>query len=143
VDPRAWGVGLMPAGDRFVEVPREALVAFLTERHFTPEVRGREVVYTRRARKCEHLTMLVFTSLSVNAAETRGLGKDAIRVRVHFQRGTFRKFIFTSKSVHRTGSVEGVIARMKDRMLDASREVDQFLAGGGCFECSKKAAPRS
>lgn len=112
----------MPAGDRYVEVPKEAMLSFLTARGFkdAPEHSRREIVYERSHHVDPRFRVLVYTSIARGDADARGLGKDAIRVVPIFINGNHRSPIAKKlQRVFRTGSVEKVLARTLERMREA------------------------
>ncbi len=112
----------MPAGDRFVEVPADAMFAFLKSKGFTESKdRSRwEVVYEFRHKQDPRYRIFVYTSFSKNQSVARGLGKDAIRVVAIFEvnEGGSGRGI-KSYRVFRTGTVDGVLERMYQRMRQA------------------------
>ena len=108
----------MPAGDRFVPVPAEAMFSFLEGKGFRrSEGRSRsEVVFERAHHKDPRFKVLVYTSCSAAASRARKRGADAIRVVAIFEepghRGTG---VAKTPRVFRTGSVEGVLERVLER----------------------------
>lgn len=112
----------MPAGDRFVSVPAEAIEFFLVSKGFKPvEGRsGREVVYERAHRTDARYKVLVYTSIAKGSTRVRKLGADAIRIVALFEPGNGRQNEARKlKRVFRTGTVEGVLERMLERMREA------------------------
>lgn len=128
----------MPAGDRFVEVPSPVLVAFLEKLKFSPTRVGNEVVYERASGQCEHMKLRVYTSIRVGEENARGLGKDAIKVAAFYKRGTYSKGIAKVARVYRTGTVDGVLLRIKDRILAVAEVANKWLENEKCFACSAK-----
>jgi hypothetical protein len=116
-----------------VEVPAEAIVTFLKSKGFAErdatKVRGNEIVYERAHRADPRYKVLVYTSVRRGATRARPVGKDAIRVCAIFEEGrvlariardgAMTRGIWKGSRVHRTGTVEGVFARMLERMRTA------------------------
>lgn len=128
----------MPAGDRYIQVPSATLFAFLESKGFVqspPGKRsGREVVYERTHHKDPRYKVLVYTSIAVGSATVRKLGADAIRIVALFERETDSSKLGAHsdarklKRVFRTGTVEGVLQRMYDRMREAYAKCNDAIA---------------
>jgi hypothetical protein len=110
----------MPAGDRYVEVPAEAMFAFLQSKGFSRrEDRSSEIVYERAHAHDSRFKVLVYTSISKYASRARSLGGDAIRVVAIFEDSTRSYGIAKMPRVFRTGSVEKVLERTIERAREA------------------------
>lgn len=121
----------MPTGDRFVEVPAELLEKFLASKGFERGTYGREVVYRRRHDRDPSYVVVVYTSIPINGAQTRGLGEDAIRVSA-FQEiggdGSNTRGVAKCQRVYRTGTVQGVLERTYERMREAYAVCNRRIA---------------
>lgn len=111
-------------GSRFVAVPAEAIEKRLVEAGFEKGVMGSEIVYRLHHKKCKHLVVCIYTSVSVDGTTARGCGEDAIRVTGIYERqkadgSWFRMGICKPQRVFRTGTVDGVIERMIVRAREA------------------------
>lgn len=112
----------MPEGDRYVEVPAEALFSFLAGKGFERSTMRREVVFVRRHHADPRYSVLVYTSVREGASSARKLGADAIRVCAIFTPGNLRerpRGVAKLPKVLRTGSVEAVLERVLGRMREA------------------------
>lgn len=127
----------MPVGDRFVQIPSATLFAFLESKGFVQSPEGkrsyREVVYERAHHKDARYKVLVFTSIAAGATNARKLGADAIRVVALFERapdkdGWTYSEARKQKRVFRTGTVEGVLERMYERMREAYAKCNDAVA---------------
>lgn len=120
----------MPAGDRYVEVPTEAMVAFLRSKGFAETTRHsrREVVYERSHHVDPRYKVLVYTSIAAGRATARARGADAIRVVAIFEGGNSTRGVAKTKRVFRTGTVDGVLARVLERMREAYVVCNQRVA---------------
>ena len=115
-------------GSRFVEVPKEAMVGFLEGCGFKPVPgRGTELVYERPHHNHGDLRVRVYTSIGFGSTAARGCGEDAIRVVLVWQPphrivdGSKPRPVIgvgTTKKILRTGTVEGVLARLDVRMRE-------------------------
>lgn len=132
-------------GSRYVEVPADSIHETLRKAGFTQDSFGGEIVYKRQHAKCKHLTIQVFTSLPVRGGDARGCGDDAIRVSAVFEKARrnaqpgdrpFVRIVHKGKRVHRSGSVEAVLARMLERARDAYGACNEFCKSDDrCYEC--------
>jgi len=118
----------------FVEVPAAVLEKFLTSKKFAAGKKGREVVYTRQSKTNPLLRIAVYSSVTEGAETARGCGEDAIRVVLlgtvaSGQEWCLRK----TKTIHRTGSVEKILARILDRIMEAAEHAKIY--GGPCPVC--------
>ncbi len=128
----------MPAGDRFVQVPASAIFVFLESKGFTQAPMGKqsfkEVVYERPHHKDSRYKVLVYTSVSTGNSAARQLGKDAIRVVALFEQGGPNHVgqVYSEarkqKRIFRTGTVEGVLERMLERMREAYAKCGDAIA---------------
>jgi hypothetical protein len=124
----------MPTGDRFVEVPRELFEKFLESKGFDRGVHGREIVYRRKHDRDPSYIVCVYTSIPVSGPVTRGLGADAIRVTAYQiigADGTNTRGIAKCQRVYRTGTVEGVLKRIYERMREAYAVCNKRIAERG------------
>ncbi len=112
----------MPAGDRYVEVSRKALLDALFAAGFREHLGqgGGELVYSRVHGQDSSMFIKVFTSLPRNAGDARACGKDAIRVLLCFENPVTKASgcLYKASRVYRTGSEQAVI----DRTLERARE---------------------
>jgi len=111
----------MPVGDRFVELPAEAMLTFLESKGFalTTKPRSRrEIVYERAHHVDPRYIVLVYTSVATGNARARKRGADAIRVVAIFDDGKRSYGIAKTPRVFRTGSVEAVLERTHERMRE-------------------------
>lgn len=131
---------------RFVEIPRATLIEYLEAHGFTPAGRARspsgaltqELVYVRVNHNHRDLKIVVYTSLPAVEGNTRGCGEDAIRVVLVYEPATGPSFgLATFTRIHRTGTVEKVLARILDRARLAYAEGNTF----GRWHCPKCGAP--
>lgn len=94
-----------------------------------------ELVFSRRLMRSgnvevPHTDVVVYTT--IEGDEVRQLGKDAIRVAVVYKvDGKPGRGLLKARRVHRTGTIEAIIARMLERMRTAWLEAKQV-------ECCKK-----
>lgn len=114
-----------------VTVPAEAIITFLQSKGFVERKKyttvgrgggqgiGSEIVYERPHKVDSRYKVLVYTSIRRGAANARGVGQDAIRVCAIYEDATSARGICKLPRVHRTGTVEGVLARMLERMREA------------------------
>lgn len=120
----------MGIGDRFVEVPAATLEAFLQAKGFERTLRRSEVVYVRKHHRDPRYIVSVFTSITNGASRARGLGQDAIRVSAFMELGEGRtRGIAKAQRVYRTGSVDGILERLYQRMRDAYAVCNQRING--------------
>lgn len=124
----------------YVEVPREAVFSAMEKAGFTAAVQGSEVVFVRAHHRCRHLLVKVYTSLSAHAEVARGCGDDAIRVVAAYEKKEGPRpvsfAIHKGKRVHRTGSVDAVLARTLERAREAYAACNERCKGDKrCWEC--------
>lgn len=121
----------------YVEVPAEAIRTKLKEMGFerTFQERCGEEVYERCHHKDGAYVVRIYSSISDGACSVRGCGEDAIRV-VALRRivrfGDWRRpwewqGVAKTKRIHRTGTVEGVLARMHERAREAYSVINAKL----------------
>lgn len=123
---------------RFVEVPRNRLVDFLIAMGFTERVggTGTELVYVRCHEKDPELVVNVYTSIAKSASVVRECGADAIRVTlVGKQRGSTIG-IWKAKKILRTGTVERVLQRVRERAREAYQVANRMRQRERCKTCS-------
>jgi hypothetical protein len=109
---------------RAITIPAEAILSFLRARGFvervpvagTPAAYSTEIVYERAHKIDRRYRVVVYTSIRKGAAVARGVGKDAIRVCAIYDDGATTRGLGKWPRVHRTGSVDKVLARMLERM---------------------------
>jgi hypothetical protein len=122
----------------YVEVSAKALEDFLASKGFTRGVQRSEVVYDRVHHRCPHVTVRVYTSLRDGAERARACGKDAIRV-VAFRRttdGRGDRGVAKATRVFRTGTVDGVLARLYERMRSTYGQATLVVERYPCPACS-------
>ncbi len=110
-----------------------AIKTFLTEMGFkeTPQEGCAETVFGKESRRLRGVVMLVYTS--IEGAEVREKGTDAIRVcAVGVNRFGERRGLASETRVHRTGSLEGIPDRVKDRIVDVAAELNNIPVCGDC-----------
>lgn len=112
----------------FVAVPAEIIEKWLSERKFERTVHHREVVYVRRSSVNPNVCIKVYTSIRVGQAQVRGAGKDAIRACVVFDNGQRQFGIGKFPAVPRVNSVESVLRRTKERILEAVKRANEWIA---------------
>lgn len=109
----------------FIVISRDTIDRFLTSKGFTSSFVGGELTYYRHHEEDKSLRVLVYTSIKYGENETQGLGKDAIRVcavQTLVRNGVSKTYgVMKLSRVHRTGTVNGVLSRMLDRMREAYR----------------------
>jgi hypothetical protein len=118
----------------FVEVPAAELAKFLTDRKFTAGKQGHEVVYSRTSKTNPLLRIAVYSSVTEGAETARGCGEDAIRVVLLGKVSGGKEWCLRkTKTIHRTGSVEKVLARILDRIMEAAEYAKMY--SGPCPCC--------
>lgn len=139
----------MPTGDRFVDVPRAAFESFFAAVNSGLQTRAQAHLWEPREVFGELtydvtlveepqglLKMVVYTSVAWSAAKARACGNDAIRVALVFCDANGRRTgVSSTTKVLRTGSVDGVLARLRTRMADAWAE------RRGLKRCARCGAP--
>lgn len=124
---------------RYVEIPADRMEAFLAERRFVRCDNGRtERTYERVSKDNVALRLVVWSSIGAGQAVARECGEDAIRVAlVAVFKGRDGKEcrwpLHKCKRIHRTGSVEKVLDRVKDRLLEAAEAAKAY--GRPCGRC--------
>jgi hypothetical protein len=120
----------------FISVPASDLHNFLTSKGFTPSSTGagRERIYRRIGKANAALSIAVYSSVSEGSTQARGVGEDAIRVVLLGRTGTGREWgLHKCKRIHRTKSVEAVLARILDRIMEAAEASKRY--GSPCPKC--------
>lgn len=128
----------MPAGDRFIDLPAEAMFAFLESKGFevASNYSRSEVVYARRHDRDKRFVILVYTGIAPTSQYTgesfgsRGCGEDAIRVVPLFEQGYVTRGLMKTKRVYRTGSVEKILERTLERMREAYAVCNERIKKG-------------
>lgn len=124
---------------RFVEVPAESIDSLLLGKGFVAGLQGNEKTYTRVGKDNPLLSIVVYSSVALGASTARGCGDDAIRVILV---GEARKVndvfhrsfcLHKTKKILRTGSVEKILDRVMDRVMEAAIASKKF--GGPCEKC--------
>jgi hypothetical protein len=120
----------------FISVPAAELDAFFTSRKFTRCDDGRtERTYERAGKGCASLRIVVWSSVPPEGGETRGCGEDAIRVALMAVVAGGRRWgLHKCKRIHRTGSVEKVVARLLERIKEAAEAAKEY--GPACPRCA-------
>ncbi len=117
----------------YVSVPTEQLDTLLLTRGFTPATVGAERVYTRSSKTNPALRIVVYSSVRQGDEKARKVGKDAIRV-VLLGKTPRREFCLAKTTrINRTGTVEGVLDRVWDRIKEASTAAQTY--GCACPKC--------
>jgi hypothetical protein len=117
-------------GSRFVQIDSDLLETFLKGCGFSRIVQGREIVYVRANGHCPAVRVKVYTSIAVGEKVARECGADAIRVTAAYEgqrpirpwpgRPPSTNFaIFKGQKILRTGTPDGVIERLHERMREA------------------------
>lgn len=121
-------------GSRYVEVPRHAIEARLQAAGFTAGQHYGELTYDREVTTPhgKPVFVRVYTSVRVDRETARGCGKDAIRVALVFQHEDKWHGISSEQRVFRTGTVDGVLERMVERMRAAWVEARSLRRCGKC-----------
>jgi len=110
-----------------------AITTMLTDLGFkeTPQEGCGEVVFGKESRRLRSVTMLVYTS--IEGAEVREKGTDAIRVcAVSINRFGERRGLGSETRVHRTGQLEGIPDRIRDRIVDMAATLNDVVICGDC-----------
>lgn len=123
----------------FVSVPAETLEKWLADQKFERTVHGNEVVYVRSSVKNPCVKMKVYTSIRVGQVAVRAAGKDAIRVCVAFENGARSFGIGKFPSVPRVHSVESVLRRTKERLMEAAKRANEWIAQDEAREAERAA----
>lgn len=76
-------------------------------------------VITQYTEKRGELLVRVYTSISGDEDTAREVGKDAIRVAVEYDANGFKRGLEREQRVYRTGTVEGVLNRLGERIAEA------------------------
>ena len=109
--------------NKFIAVPAEAIEGKLLDKGFTAEKQGREVVYMRRGRMADRLTLKVYSSVTEGASAVRAKDTDAIRVVLAANVGEGKRpYILYQRKILRVNSVEGVLARIWEACAEAAQE---------------------
>ena len=107
----------------FVEVPATAIRERLVSLGFKQVVgvRGREEVFERAHHKDARYTVRVYTTIPTGAGVARACGADAIRIVALFTpaQGADPRGVYKATRTFRTGTVEGVLDRMQERLREA------------------------
>lgn len=114
-------------GASYVEVPAQAIEGLLAGMKFERKVQREEVVYERRSSRNPDVVMKVFTSIRVGRSAVRGCGKDSIKVAVVFDNGRKQFGIGRFSPVFRVASVESVLSRLRERMVEATKRANEWI----------------
>lgn len=116
-------------GASYVAVPAQAIEDFLVGMKFERTIQREEVVYQRRSTRNPDVMMKVFTSIRTGRSAVRACGKDSIKVAVVFE--TPRKSFGIGKfpPVFRVASIESVLRRLRERLMDASKRANEWIDG--------------
>ncbi len=112
---------------QFIEVPAVAIETFLQSMKFERTVQGREVVYRRRSAYNRNVWLKVYTSITVGSASVRSAGRDAVRVCCIFDNGVRSFGIGKFSPVFRVHSVESVLARLFERLQEATKRAREWM----------------
>jgi hypothetical protein len=109
-------------GSRFVTIDRDDFCSALEAKGFKqdPTAQG-ELVYVFQHKLDPTMYVKIYTSLPRQRGDTRGCGKDAIRVLLIFKNDRTQKSgcLFKATRVFRTGTQQGVIERTLERAREA------------------------
>ncbi len=111
----------------FCAIPAEVLEGFLANMRFERTVQGREVVYVRKSARNPDVQLKVYSSVKVGQTSVRSAGKDAIRICCVFDNGRKSFGIGKFQPVFRVTSVESVLARLKERLVEASKRANEWI----------------
>ena len=119
------------------QVHREALATAMKAELFemgfgeVPQEGCQETVFGKESRRLRGVTMLVYTSIEGTAV--RAAGTDAIRVcAVSINRFGERRGLGSETRVHRTGQLEGIPDRVRDRIVDMAAQLNDVVICGDC-----------
>lgn len=128
----------------FVQIPTDTLTSYLEGMKFVPETVEGELVYARPCKLDERLKMVVYTSIKAGSDTVRGAGQDAVRVALTYDGRARRRGVKSNGRVNRVGTVDGVLARLKKRVIETALWTADNLrrcpcgglryAGGRCLE---------
>jgi hypothetical protein len=111
----------------YFAMPAETLEKWLVDNKFERTVQYREVVYVRKSQKNPDVVIKVYTSIRDGASNVRNSGRDAIRVCSVFDNGRKSFGIGKFPPVFRVTSVESVLGRLKDRIMDAAKRANEWI----------------
>jgi hypothetical protein len=117
-------------GTTYVEVPREDIINILVEAGFTRlDLDCKELVYEKAHEENPVVRVRVYTSLSAwsEYKTARPRGRDSIKVCTVVQGHKKTYGIGKFPRIHRTGSVEKVLARMQAKMRAAYDRGTEWL----------------
>lgn len=117
-------------GTTYVEVPREDIINVLVEAGFTRlDLDCKELIYEKVHEENPVVRVRVYTSLSAwsEYKTARRRGKDSIKVCTVVQGRNKVYGIGKFPRIHRTGSVEKVLARMRAKMRAAYDRGTEWL----------------
>jgi hypothetical protein len=107
---------------RFITIDRDDFCNALEEKGFSkdPTAQG-ELVYVYQHKLDPTMFVKIYTSLPPQRGDTRGCGKDAIRVLLIFKNDRTQRSgcLYKAQRVFRTGTQQGVIERTLERARDA------------------------
>jgi len=120
----------------FITIPAAAIDEYLTSKAFRRCDDGRtERTYERAGKACPSLRIVVWSSVPPEGGVTRAVGEDAIRVALVAALDGKRRFaLHKARRIHRTGSVEKVLARVLARVLEAAEAAKAY--GAPCPRCA-------
>lgn len=110
----------------FIEIPAATIENWLRGRGFTRMAVSGERTFERPGRVCPSLRLVVWTSVPEEGGPTRALGKDAIRVALVAVVGIRRWPLWKGRRIHRTTSVDSVLDRIKERLLEGAVEAKKY-----------------
>jgi hypothetical protein len=122
----------------YIAVPTETLVAHLESMGFSKDAvaRGREVTYSIAHKREPRLRVVVYTSVREGEAQVRARGKDAIRTCLVWTAENGKTTGVTkAKRVFRTGTVEGVLARLRERAREMYGAANRLCRSPRCPKC--------
>jgi hypothetical protein len=125
----------------YVMVPSSSIINRLLEEGFYQEKIGNELKFIRKFKENKRVAVVVYSSISEGENVAREKGTDAIRVLVRGVVGRiassqYRVCTLNAQFpiVKRMGTVDGVLARLDNRIQEADFWIDERIARSFC-EC--------
>lgn len=108
---------------RYIDIPADEFLGFFEKKNFTRRVNGNEIVLCFSHLQNPKIKILIHTTISVDADDTRDYGSDSIKVsailETHKAGETKCYGLYKGKRIFRTGTVEGVLTRTRAEALKA------------------------
>ena len=112
----------------FIAIPSEVLETRLQQLGFERQTQRNEVVYRKTSTQNPSVHILVYTSVRNGQSQVRAAGKDAIRVCTIFDNGRTSFGVGKFPPVMRVHSVESVLQRLQERIIDAAKRGKEWIA---------------